>query len=299
MSRSSGPPVKPPTCKIDWYSFTIPLPYSFTGSGVETLTAINNILQGLFGAALDDLSADGTWRLDPAKGFYQFRAQHLTSGVQVSWGEVNKHLFVELPGQACSWARTAAVFDRVIQQTHPRASRVDATIDIETTTMPDAFVSAGFAKRFAKNTEDKKSDTGETYYVGARASGRCARVYRYYPPHPRAHLLRLEAEYKKKPARELAGLLAARGVIEAVRAAHAVFDWRSADLNVDFLQSALYEDDQVISRDTENIGGLLVPFSQRSSDTIRRAFLMSPSGSKEKYSQRSRRSARYYFEYGA
>ena len=45
-----------------------------------------------------------------------------------------------------------------------------------------------------------ESETGKTAYVGAPKSARRARVYRYAPPHERAHLLRVEMVMKKPRA---------------------------------------------------------------------------------------------------
>lgn len=271
-TRVVDPPA-PLACKIDWYSFTLPTRGGIAGHGEDTLNFINNILTGVFYDRLDRLEADGTWRLDKAKGFYEWRATHVGSGVCVSWGSVNAHVFVELPGQACSWAREAGIFDPLVRQTHERASRIDCAVDITTNTTPGAFVAAGYAKRFEKNTVHGKSDTGETYYVGARKGARFARVYRYSSPHPRAHLLRVETQFSGPSARSLASVLANRGALEAVRSAHAVFAWSSGEMALDFLQLAIFDLDRPINPDTENIAGWLQQFFPHSNDTTRKELL--------------------------
>jgi len=256
-------PNNPPTllAKIDWYSFTVPTVTPLSSTGQETYDVINQALAALFGNALDALEPTGTWTLQPAKGFYSWRGTHVASRLAVSWGEVNAHVFVELPGQACTWAREVNVFDRLVKMTADRASRVDAAIDIVTATMPEQFVAAGHAARFSDSLGNIKSKTGDTYYVGSRKSDRCARIYRYAPPHPRSHLLRIEAEYKGSSARLLAGVLAAQGMVEAVRAAHAPFAWLSSELDPAFLQCPSFLDELRINRDMGNSDGSIPPFS--------------------------------------
>lgn len=277
MTSRSNPPT-PPTCKIDWYSFTLPCPAGYVGDGIETLSAINQMLQAVFGSSLDPLQPGPLWSITPAKGFYQFRATHEASKLSASWGEVNAHVFVELPGQACSWTREADIFDRVVRQTHARASRVDAAIDITTTTLPYQFLSAGHALRFTESGGNMRSKQGDTIYVGNRKSDRMARVYRYAPPHPRSHLLRVETEFKGKAARALGAVLASDGTLEAVRAAHAVFEWGSEETALDFLQLALFEPDHLTNPVTVNIDGYQRVFSQHLLDTMKRDLLMSFAG---------------------
>lgn len=269
-SKAITAPPTPLLCQIDWYSFTIPVAGGLKGDGNDTLNFLGNVLSGLFDNRLDRLEKDGTWRIVQAKGFYQFRATHIDSGVCVSWGEVNAHLFVELPGQACAWARFTGLFEQLVKATHDRASRVDCAIDILTSTKPVEFVSAGFAKRFAKNTIDGRSDTGDTFYVGSRKSDRFARVYRYDPPNPRSPYLRVETQFGGKSARSVAALLASDGALAAVAAAHRPFQWAHKEMTLDFLQLRVFELDRVINPATENISGWLQPFSRRCDVTTKR-----------------------------
>ena len=278
-------PVDRPTplgCKIDWYSFTIPTLGGLKGNGNDTCSYLDALIAANFSGRLDPISPDGTWRLVPAKGFYQWRATHVASGVCVSWGEVNAHVFIELPGQACSWAREAEIFDHLIRQTHERASRLDCAVDITTKMTPGDFVAAGYAVRFAKNTTHGKSETGETYYVGNRKGERFARVYRYNDPHPRAAFLRVETQFGGKAARQLASLVVLSGTIEAIRSAHAVFDWHSSEMTLGFLQLQVFDLDRPTSPVTESIGGLLPQFYPRSNDTIRTELLTLFAGLRKK-----------------
>ena len=269
---TNSPPA--PVCKIDWYSFTLPLVSPLPArTGVDVLGDINVQLRSLSCDWLDSLSADGTWRLDKAKGFYSFRATHLTSGLSVSWGDVNAHLFVELPGSACDFVRAVGDFPALIRATCGRASRIDAAIDLRTGCSPRAFVAGGFAKRFGNSHGHVVSEQGETVYVGNRKSDRSARVYRYNRPHPRAHLLRVEAEYHGKAARALAEVLRDLGEVEAVRRAHRAFEWKNKELDERFLQSANWKRDLATSRGMGNIAGLICLSFPPSSDTSRSIWL--------------------------
>jgi len=275
MSNTNSPTL---LAKIDWYSFTVPTVTPLSATGQETYDVINQMLAALFGAAIDPLEPIGTWSISEARGFYKWRAVHVGSRLTLSWGEVNPHVFVELPGQACTWAREVAVFERLVKMTADRASRIDAAIDIVTATTPEQFVAAGHAARFSDSLGNIKSKTGDTYYVGSRKSDRCARVYRYAPPHPRSHLLRIEAEYKGASARILAGTIASAGQLEAVRAAHAAFEWTSKELDPAFLQCPSFLEDLRINRDTVSNDGSIPPFSRHYSDTKARGFWTLDSG---------------------
>jgi len=261
MTRSDSQP-KPPALlvKIDWYSFTIPLPAPLSGDGPDSLEVVNRALRQLPLSGLDEFSPDGTWRLDNAKGFYAFRAVHLTSGLSASWGEINPHLFVELPGGACSYFQASGDLSTLIARTSDRAARIDAAIDIFTKTTPEDFVSKGHAARFKDSVANIKSLTGETFYVGSRKSDRCARVYRYHAPHPRAHLLRVEAEYKHDDAKALATLVAKRGQLAAIASAHAVFEWGSDEMDLAFLVQASCRRGLPTSPVTGNIDGSWRPY---------------------------------------
>jgi len=264
--------------KIDWYSFTVPTVTPLSSTGQETYDVINQILAALFGASIDPLEPVGAWTLSPAKGFYSWRAVHVGSRLTVSWGEVNSHVFIELSGQACTWAKEAAVFERMVKMTADRASRVDAAIDIVTAMTPEQFVFAGHAERFSDSLGNIKSKTGETFYVGSRKSDRCARVYRYAEPHPRSRLLRVEAEYKGAAARILAQVLSESGETEAVRRAHECFEWSSTELDPAFLQSVRFLDELRINRDTGNNDGSTRRSYLPSFDTITKAFWTLDSG---------------------
>lgn len=285
---------KPPTlsAKIDWYSFTVALSAPVYGDGPDSLRIVHDALQRLQLPGLDEFTPDGTWRLDTARGFYASRATHLTSGLSASWGPVNPHLFVELPGQACSFFQSQNALSGLIQASCDRASRVDAAIDILTQTTPQEFVEKGHAKRFGDSVGFMSSTTGQTCYVGSRKGDRCARVYRYFPPHPRAHLLRVEAEYKHDDAKALARVIADAGDLRGVATAHTCFEWASDEIRLDFLDRANLLHDHRTNPVTVNIIGLTEAYFQPWLGTKLQVWLMWDNGlamlSRQRWQRRPR-----------
>lgn len=287
MTSLYNPPT--PLAKIDWYSFTLPTAGPLEGSGPDVMAAVNYSLQQAFTPIVDPVSMDGTWRIDPAKGFYAFRATHVTSKLAVSWGAVNSHVFVEMAGMCCDWFRASRSLQSVIELTYQRVSRIDCAIDLVTPVLPETFVEAGHAKRFADSLGNIKSLTGHTFYVGSRKSDRCARVYRYASPHPRSHLLRIEAEFKGKAARELAKVLYNRGELEAIRSAHAVFEWQSSELRMDFLARVNSSLDRQINPVMGSNGGLPPAYTPPLSDISLTDWLTLSDGWKKWYYQHLKR----------
>jgi len=261
MRTPNNPPA--PLCKIDWYSFTVPTGAVIPGNGPDSMEVVNRVLSSLPFHGLDACAPDGTWRMDTAKGFYLWRATHLTSGLAVSWGSVNAHVFIELGGSACDYFRHTGSFAAVVKATAAHASRVDAAIDLQATLTPGNFVKAGHAKRFQDSHGHVVSKQGETFYVGNRKSDRCARVYRYAAPHPRAAFLRVETETKGMAARALAVLLAEAGELEGIRASHAVFEWKHKALNMDFLALVRLKRGYPTSLGMGSTGGFSLPSSRR------------------------------------
>jgi len=211
-------------CQIDWYSFTIPTITPITGIGVEGLTSAYRAFDTVgFMWLLPDYTDDG-WSINLGRGFYKVRYQHQDTHISVSWGSVNPHVFVELDGQSCALLREAGILSSIIERTRESATRVDCSVDFETDLRPKEFAEyVGNERIFARGY--MVSESGETAYIGARQSSRFARVYRFNPPHPRAGLLRVEAEYKGSAAKALLDVAKSSEVVALVTAAHEYFSW--------------------------------------------------------------------------
>ena len=110
------------------------------------------------------------------------------------------HFTLEVSGAHCGTIKD--LMPGILADYADCLSRVDLAVDIETNTTPLSFDSLCTPDRV--NTRSKmSSSTGETVYIGSRSSERFVRIYRYKPPHPRSHLLRVEFQLKGDYARAL------------------------------------------------------------------------------------------------
>lgn len=114
-------------------------------------------------------------------------------------------ILIEHTGQGCERLRAIDAQDKLLRSTQYRFTRVDIAVDIETDARPTEFA----AEREHNPTRAygiQHSDTGETVYIGSKKSDRTCKVYRYNPPHPRSHLLRIEYTYRSEQANVITNL---------------------------------------------------------------------------------------------
>lgn len=210
--------------KIDYYSFIINTASPFGEVGKETCDYVIRSFVSL----LEDVAVQAyfseNWSLETAKGFYTARLRHDATGVALSFGSVNAHVFAELSGKPCDILDGLDALIPLVMSTSNKCSRIDMAVDFITDTTPERFSAFRNTTRW-KYAPTYPSASGTTVYVGSRTSERMARVYRYNEPHPRAHMLRVEAEYKGKAARALAGLVNESNLAEVISDAHSVFGW--------------------------------------------------------------------------
>ena len=210
--------------KIDYYSFIINTAAPFGEFGKETCNyVVRSFVSLLVSDEIRVFFREG-WKVEAAKGFYTARLRHELSGVALSFGTVNAHVFCELSGKPCDILDSADELLPLIKATKDKCSRIDFAVDFITETSPERFSAFRNTTRW-KYAPTYPSASGTTVYVGSRTSERMARVYRYHEPHPRAHMLRVEAEYKGKAARAIAATLDEDNVQTAAANAHSVFGW--------------------------------------------------------------------------
>lgn len=210
--------------KIDWYSFTIPARIAYTELNDEIATFTRTTFSSLFKeTSLRDRVFSG-WEAEKAKGFYSDRLRHAESGMALSIGHTNPHIYVEISGKGCEFLRQNGALMDIICATKTRASRIDFAVDFPSEISPGEFSALRNDIRW-RHLSTINSASGTTCYVGSRTGSRMARVYRYNEPHPRAHLLRVEAEYKGEAAKSAVDLLTTDNLLEVSLAAHAVFGW--------------------------------------------------------------------------
>jgi len=128
---------------------------------------------------------------------------------------LSTHFTLEISGGHCQ--RMNGLMPSMLHAYAGHFSRIDLAVDMESAVTPIEFEEAckgGQALTSARMT----SRTGQTVYIGSRTSERFARVYRYNPPHPRAHLLRAEFQLKGAYANKLAEHIAEGETLESYAA---------------------------------------------------------------------------------
>lgn len=212
---------------IDYYSYTIPVRAPFGEIDHESINYAINSFVSTLPQEHEHKFGFGSWGVEAAKGFYSTRLRHEVSGVALSIGTVNAHVFVELSGRACNNLDALSILDEIIHASHDRCSRIDFAVDIQTDEDPERFSGLREGRAF-KSNGTINSPSGKTCYLGSRSSERMARVYRYYEPHPRSNLLRVEAEYKGAAAKVAAKHFVEVGLRQACLDAHKPFRWTSS-----------------------------------------------------------------------
>jgi len=216
---------------VDWLSFTLPMVYDTQGDD-SYAAAIRNGFLYLFSEDLVTGVFGGAWAvgerarapytdvwLDSENGFSLYASPNLT------------HATVEISGTGCEKLIAEGTLEDVLRGCAERITRVDIACDIETKTMPVDFVAVLAHERMRSNGTIN-SETGQTCYVGSKQSERFARVYRYYEPHPRAHLLRVEHVFRRDYAKSVARAIVANSVSEVGVQAGRAFGWQHADWDV-------------------------------------------------------------------
>lgn len=142
-----------------------------------------------------------TWAIVKPRPPYSFarRSEDATRMLMVH--PLSAHSTLEVSGQYCQ--RIAADLPAVFEAFAGSFSRVDLAVDMTCATRPTEFCS-DLGETTVRTRSFMESATGETVYLGSRSSDRFVRVYRYFPPHPRAHLLRAEFQLKHAYANCLA-----------------------------------------------------------------------------------------------
>jgi len=124
------------------------------------------------------------------------------------WGNKKGLILIEHTGQGCQLLNDNGNLADVIATYADRATRIDIASDILTETMPADFYKQSSPQKRITASGHQSSDSGQTIYVGSKKSDRTVKVYRYFPPHPRAEFLRIEYTYRKQQAKVVARLLA-------------------------------------------------------------------------------------------
>lgn len=213
---------------VDWITFTIPMVYG-SAENEDYALAIQAGLLSLFTRDLVQTVFGGAWLHEKrARAPYKDTWSDRENGISVYASPNLSHCTVEITGQGCEKLIADGTLDVILVQCHERVTRIDVATDIETGTIPTDFVFFTSHERM-RASGYQKSETGETCYVGSKKSDRYARVYRYYPPHPRSHLLRIEHVFRRDYAKAVAKSLLGAPIEEVAAAAGKAFGWAHND----------------------------------------------------------------------
>lgn len=213
---------------IDWLTFTIPMVYQ----SEEEDDYENAIQAGLLYLFPSNLVADvfgGAWTHEKrSRAPYKDTWMDAEAGISVYASPNLSHAAVEISGAGCERIIKGAGFSDLLLGCHERTTRIDIATDIETSTLPSEFVFFTSHERM-RASGFQKSETGETHYVGSKKSDRYARVYRYFPPHPRSNLLRVEHVFRRDYAKAVAKSLLGAEIERVAAAAGEAFGWSHVD----------------------------------------------------------------------
>lgn len=222
---------------IDWLTFTMTPTYkSHYPDDVSTSEVYADGILGAwemtFGLETIRRAFSGKWMArERSRAPYTDAWELRDAGVTLFASKDLRHCCVEISGTGCERLIALGEMREVLRQTSARTTRIDIACDIETVTKPLAFVEEVSHERM-RASGHQLSETGETCYVGSQKSDRYARVYRYFAPHPRAHLLRIEHVFRREYAKKVAEACVDKSIQDVAAAAGKAFGWGHMDWRV-------------------------------------------------------------------
>jgi len=188
---------------IDWLAFTLYPEYSGDENSDYTRALEQALIRG-FGTEAYLLAVGGDWRKrEKSRAPYTDAWTTNESDIVLFASPTLRHCSVEITGTGCARLIALGILEGILANVKDSVSRIDIATDIETDVTPKEFVSVTTHERM-RTSGHQVSETGETAYVGSQKSDRYARVYRYYHPHPRHKLLRVEVVFRRDYAKKVA-----------------------------------------------------------------------------------------------
>jgi ribosomal protein L19E len=213
---------------IDWLTFTMPMSYG-DQSNEAYASAVQTAFHETFGEDLVQIVFGGAWKhAARSRAPYTDCWVDEENGISLYASPNLVHCCVEVEGTGCERFIQLGVCENILARIADRITRIDIASDIETATQPTEFVAKVSHDRMRANGM-QNSETGQTCYVGSKKSDRYARVYRYYAPHPRAHLLRVEAVFRRKYAKSVARAILDTSLASVAAASGKAFGWAHGD----------------------------------------------------------------------
>jgi hypothetical protein len=187
---------------VDWLSWTEPEPIAPRNQS-ELYTTSKSLAKERFGDAYEILFDGQGIDTAVARQPYRVSVSRDDNGFQVYGNSHTDTTLFELRGRGCERIHGEVWAQDFVNCLHDKCTRLDLAADIVTVTTPADFARQRDNKRF-RSISFIRSATGETVYVGSPKSDRFCRIYRYNPPHPRSHLLRVEFVTRRKLAKSAA-----------------------------------------------------------------------------------------------
>lgn len=211
--------------KVDWISFSIPVEAVEDGNEKEAFYRAAASIVDLHEDLPTLMALDASWEPGNGRAPYRTRWQRELPGVTIYTHPALTHALVEVSGSGCDELAARGAMAGVLDAVQSRITRLDIACDILTEVRPLDFVDGRSTGRF-KAQSHVLSESGETFYVGARSSARYARVYRYNPPHERSHFLRVEYVVKQQDAKNVVDAIQTEGLASVVASLGQTFGWQ-------------------------------------------------------------------------
>lgn len=213
--------------KIDWLSFTLPIGQGEPLAPHRMVQYISEALYDFSPVVFEGIFGDYSYEQRKGRPPYSIGYARSDAGCYIFCHPLLPHFLIELTGQGCDALSTRVNPLEFLRGVSSRLTRIDVASDMLCDTDPLAFAALRNEGRFKSHSEFV-SETGITAYVGSRTSNRYARVYRYNPPHERAHLLRAEHVLKAEDAKATALSILESGLPAVTVALGNAFGWTHA-----------------------------------------------------------------------
>lgn len=215
-------------CKIDWISFSIPMDTSKMEVEQDAPAEVINSLERLHADLPEWLALGEEFEARNGRAPYRTSWARHDDGLRIFTHPALSHALVEITGRGCDALQDLSKTNDVLKAVAGRVTRLDLACDILTTTQPKDFAEERHVGRF-KSHSYVTSESGSTFYVGAKTSDRYCRVYRYNEPHERSPLLRVEYVIKAETAKLMVGSILEQSIRPVVASLGDTFGWLHND----------------------------------------------------------------------
>jgi len=226
--------------RVDWISFSILVAPQPNGTQWDMAQQCYDSLEALNTDIPEILQIDNSWTFQKGRAPYEFCYRRPDNAISIYAHRNLSHALVEIAGRGCEELHANSKLHDILRAAQKRLTRLDLACDMHTDTNPLEFAVLRDTGRFRSHSE-VVSESGTTCYIGSKTSDRYSRVYRYNPPHERAHLLRCEYVVKAENAKLLAQSILSDGELACAATLGNTFGWQHKDWNVDSENAAEIE----------------------------------------------------------